>query len=117
MPSGHDTSVDELIGLVMGTCQAAEQAGLDDDACQRMVGIVCDGLRVPRTAALSASSERLARPNAALTDSTGPDGAAAHPDAAELEIVFELETSLLSGEVRRSHGRCSRISWTRSSAR
>lgn len=37
-----------------------------------------------------------------MTDSTGPDGAAAHPDAAELEIVFELETSLLSGEVRRS---------------
>ena len=43
----HDMSVDELIGLVMGTCQAASQAGLDDDACQRMVGILCDGLRVP----------------------------------------------------------------------
>ena len=43
----HDTSVDELIGLVMGTCQAAAHAGLDDDACRRMVGIVCDGIRVP----------------------------------------------------------------------
>ncbi len=43
----HDTSVDELIGLVMGACQAAVQAGLDDDACRRMVGIVCDGIRTP----------------------------------------------------------------------
>jgi AcrR family transcriptional regulator len=43
----HDTSVDELIGLVMGTCQAAARAGLDDDACRRMVGIVCAGIRVP----------------------------------------------------------------------
>ena len=42
-----DTSVDELLGLVVGTCQAAEQAGLDDETCQHMVGIVCDGLRVP----------------------------------------------------------------------
>jgi AcrR family transcriptional regulator len=41
----HDTSVDELIGLVIGTCQAAVQAGLDADARRRMVGIVCDGIR------------------------------------------------------------------------
>ena len=27
----RDTSVDELIGLVVGSCQAAAQAGLDDD--------------------------------------------------------------------------------------
>lgn len=40
-----DTTVDELIGLVVGTCQAAAHAGLDDDACKRMVGIVCDGIR------------------------------------------------------------------------
>jgi len=43
----NDTSVDELIGLVIGTCQAASQVGLDNDACQRMVGIVCDGIRMP----------------------------------------------------------------------
>ena len=47
----HDTSVDELIGLVVGTCQAAAHAGLNDDACQRMVGIVCDGIRVPAATA------------------------------------------------------------------
>jgi AcrR family transcriptional regulator len=40
-----DTTVDELLSLVMGTCQAAAQAGLGDDACQHMVGIVCDGIR------------------------------------------------------------------------
>ncbi len=43
----NDTSVDELIGLVIGTCQAAVQAGLDENARRRMVGIVCDGIRVP----------------------------------------------------------------------
>ena len=47
----RDTSVDELIGLVVGTCQAAAHAGLNDDACQRMVGIVCDGIRVPAATA------------------------------------------------------------------
>jgi AcrR family transcriptional regulator len=45
----HDTSVDELIGLVIGTCQAAVQAGLDQDARRRMLGVVCDGIRVPNT--------------------------------------------------------------------
>ena len=45
----NDTSVDELIGLVIGTCQAAVQAGLDENARRRMVGIVCDGIRVPNT--------------------------------------------------------------------
>ncbi len=44
-----DTSVDELIGLVIGTSQAAVQAGLDEDARRRMVGIVCNGIRVPNT--------------------------------------------------------------------
>ena len=43
----RDTSVDELISLVIGTCQAAVQAGLDENARRRMVGIVCDGIRVP----------------------------------------------------------------------
>jgi len=42
-----DMSVDELIGLVVGTCQAAGQAGLGDEISQHMVRIVCDGLRVP----------------------------------------------------------------------
>jgi AcrR family transcriptional regulator len=41
----EDMSVDELIGLVMGTCQAASQSGLGDDACQHMVEVVCDGIR------------------------------------------------------------------------
>jgi len=45
----QDTSVDELIGLVVGACQAAAQTGLDEDARRRMVGIVCDGIRVPNT--------------------------------------------------------------------
>ncbi len=40
-----DMSVDELIGLVMGACQAAAQAGLGDEACEHMVEIVCDGIR------------------------------------------------------------------------
>lgn len=42
-----DISVDELIGLVVGTCQGAGQAGLDDEVSQHMVKIVCDGLRAP----------------------------------------------------------------------
>jgi AcrR family transcriptional regulator len=41
----EDMSVDELIGLVMGTCRAATEAGLGDAACEHMVEIVCDGLR------------------------------------------------------------------------
>jgi AcrR family transcriptional regulator len=40
-----DMTVDELLGLVMGTCQAAAEAGLGDEACQHMVAIVCDGIR------------------------------------------------------------------------
>jgi len=44
-----DISAEELIGLVMGSCHAAAQAGLDETACRRIVGIVCDGIR--RTAA------------------------------------------------------------------
>ncbi|MGH9016454.1 MAG: TetR/AcrR family transcriptional regulator [Acidimicrobiales bacterium] len=42
-----DVSTDEMVGLVMGACQAGEHAGTDDVGCQRMVAIVCDGLRVP----------------------------------------------------------------------
>ena len=47
----RDTSVDELLGLVVGSCQAAAQAGLNHSAARRMVGVVCDGLRPPATAA------------------------------------------------------------------
>ena len=41
----HDVSAEELIGLVMGSCQAAANAGLDEAARRRMVSIVCDGIR------------------------------------------------------------------------
>jgi len=41
----RDISADELVGLVMGSCQAAANAGLDDLARQKMVAVVCDGIR------------------------------------------------------------------------
>ena len=41
-----DVSTEEMFGLVMGACQASEHAG-SEAACQRMVEIVCDGLRSP----------------------------------------------------------------------
>jgi hypothetical protein len=44
-----DVSTDEMVGLVMGACQAGGQAGSDQSGCQRLVEIVCDGLRVPVT--------------------------------------------------------------------
>ncbi len=31
----------------MGTCQAAQNSGLDDAASQRMIDIVCDGIKAP----------------------------------------------------------------------
>jgi AcrR family transcriptional regulator len=40
-----DVSTDEIFGLVMGACQAGEHAGSDEAGSQRMVEIVCDGLR------------------------------------------------------------------------
>ncbi len=40
-----DVTVKDVIGLVMGTCNAASQANLDEAACDRMIGVVCDGLR------------------------------------------------------------------------
>ncbi len=42
-----DITVDEVMSLISGTCMAARQAGLDDASCQRMVDIVCNGLRPP----------------------------------------------------------------------
>jgi len=38
----------EVIGLVVGTCQVAERSELDADSRQRMVEIICDGLRPQR---------------------------------------------------------------------
>jgi len=42
-----DVTTDEAMGLIVGVCMAARQAGLDDPSCQRMVQIVCDGMRLP----------------------------------------------------------------------
>jgi AcrR family transcriptional regulator len=70
----HDTSVDELIGLVMGTCQAAAQAGLDDDACRRMVGIVCDGIRAPAPPVPIGASARAAPATSGHGEMVGIDG-------------------------------------------
>jgi AcrR family transcriptional regulator len=44
-----DVTADEVMSLISGTCMAARQAGLDDASCQRMVDIVCDGMRMPAT--------------------------------------------------------------------
>jgi AcrR family transcriptional regulator len=41
----YDVTADEVMSLISGTCMAARQAGLDDVSCQRMVDIVCAGLR------------------------------------------------------------------------
>jgi AcrR family transcriptional regulator len=38
--SGH-----EVLGLMVGVCQAADHSGLDDASRQRMFGVVTDGLR------------------------------------------------------------------------
>jgi AcrR family transcriptional regulator len=43
----RDVSTDEMFGLVIGACQAGEHTGSDEAGCQRMVDIVCDGLRSP----------------------------------------------------------------------
>ena len=40
-----DITTEEMVGLVMGACQAGTQTGADDAGCQRMVEVVCDGLR------------------------------------------------------------------------
>jgi AcrR family transcriptional regulator len=44
-----DISADEMIGMVVGVCQVHGHAGFDEATVQRMVNIVCDGLRVPLT--------------------------------------------------------------------
>ncbi len=46
-----DVSTEEIFGLIIGACQAGAHTGVDDDSVQRMLNIVCDGLRSPGTAA------------------------------------------------------------------
>ncbi len=42
-----DISTEEMIGLVVGACQVGGHSGHDEATVQRMVEIVCDGLRPP----------------------------------------------------------------------
>lgn len=42
-----DITADEVMSLISGTCMAARQARLDAASCQRMIEIVCDGMRLP----------------------------------------------------------------------
>jgi len=51
-----DVSTDEMVGLIIGACQVGAHAGADDDSLQRMLKIVCDGLRSPGAAVPTASS-------------------------------------------------------------
>jgi AcrR family transcriptional regulator len=44
-----DVTTEEMVGLVMGACQAGTQAGTNDAGCQRMVDVVFDGLRASAT--------------------------------------------------------------------
>jgi AcrR family transcriptional regulator len=46
-----DVSTEEMVGLVLGACEAGTHTGSDDAGCQRMVEIVCDGLRSSITSA------------------------------------------------------------------
>jgi len=43
----EDVTVADLVGLVSGTCMAAERPGAAACSPARMLAIVCDGLRVP----------------------------------------------------------------------
>lgn len=43
-----DIATEEVIGLVVGACHSTGQSGLGDATVQRMVAVVCDGLRVAR---------------------------------------------------------------------
>jgi len=45
-----DVSTDEVVGLVVGACQAGGNARSDEAALQRMVEIICDGLKPPTSA-------------------------------------------------------------------
>ncbi|HTC68349.1 MAG TPA: helix-turn-helix domain-containing protein [Acidothermaceae bacterium] len=50
-----DITADEVMSLISGTCMAARQSNLDDESCQRMVQIVCDGMRLPESRPLARS--------------------------------------------------------------
>jgi AcrR family transcriptional regulator len=49
-----DVVTNDIINLIMGTCQAAGHSGADDEGVQRLVGIVIAGLQPPS----SVSSDR-----------------------------------------------------------
>jgi len=40
-----DVCADEVVGLIIGACHAAEHSDLPEATCARMVTVVCDGLR------------------------------------------------------------------------
>jgi AcrR family transcriptional regulator len=40
-----DVSAEEIVTLVVGTCQSGSKPGIDDERIDRMISIVCDGLR------------------------------------------------------------------------
>jgi len=42
-----DITTNDVIGLVAGACMATERSGIDAGCFERMVEIVCDGLRPP----------------------------------------------------------------------
>ncbi len=42
-----DVCADEVVGLIIGACHAAEHSDLPEATCARMVTVVCDGLRRP----------------------------------------------------------------------
>jgi AcrR family transcriptional regulator len=42
-----DVTSDEVLGLIVGACNAARHSASDNSSCQRMVQIVCDGIRSP----------------------------------------------------------------------
>jgi AcrR family transcriptional regulator len=46
----NDVNAEEVIGLLVGACQAARQSCLSEAATERMIDIVCDGIRVPTQA-------------------------------------------------------------------
>lgn len=40
-----DVSAEDIVTLVVGTCQSGGKPGVDEDRIDRMISIVCDGLR------------------------------------------------------------------------
>jgi AcrR family transcriptional regulator len=41
----RDVRADDVIGLVIGTCHGARRMGRDGNSTQRLIGILCEGLR------------------------------------------------------------------------